>query len=669
MFTIGRKFIITNATILIITVVSLLLVGLYSLKQNYEDVYKNDIPQILGNTATAYDLYMEQKEFHLRTTLNMPSFQNYLERFAKGENIEQDIISKVEQDMKALVKQDPKIMYLRFIGMDGWERLVIRQGEVRAEKKDRNNRDYFNRAKGLKAGVLSKPSFRTDEDILLLEFSIPVYYGKQQVGVVSNSIHANELVNILNNALFGLTGKMYMVDEKGWYLNHYLPENYFNEQKTLIDDLGEELSQTVLNENKGLFEYQEKVFAFQKIPRINSIIVYEQAVADIYSGLQGLLKWILWISIGLGIGAILLNTWLTLSITRPLGTLLVGAQEVASGVLTKELKIASRDEVGSVSKAFEEMRQNLRFLIKEVNELAASLTKSCRDIESLSEKSAEKMNKLDQVGHELASSTEQSLTNVRRTVDSLTSINSSIQQAVHDGEVVTRSAVKAFEEAEKGSTEIQRIIGTVSEVQTSVKEAALVIRTLDERSKSIEEIVAFINNIASQTELLALNAAIEAARAGESGLGFAVVADEIKKLATQAEAASEKIVDLSQLTRAETKGAIQAMEKSQSEVRQVSKVVDQAHHIFENIGSTVNDIVTQVKGLDGLVKNIKRSGEEISTAIDEIGVSTDVINDMSHKLQIMSSEERESISYIVEIATKLTNLASSLEESINKFKV
>jgi len=65
-------------------------------------------------------------------------------------------------------------------------------------------------------------------------------------------------------------------------------------------------------------------------------------------------------------------------------------------------------------------------------------------------------------------------------------------------------------------------------------------------SEEINEVLAFIKQIADETKMLGLNAAIEAARAGEAGRGFGVVAEEIRKLSDESKETVVKIRGLTE---------------------------------------------------------------------------------------------------------------------------
>ncbi len=109
--------------------------------------------------------------------------------------------------------------------------------------------------------------------------------------------------------------------------------------------------------------------------------------------------------------------------------------------------------------------------------------------------------------------TEQQAASLQETAASMEELTATVKQNADNARQASGLADNASSIATKGNEVVNRVIGTMGEI--------------NESSRQIADIIGVIEGIAFQTNILALNAAVEAARAGEQGRGFAVVAGEV----------------------------------------------------------------------------------------------------------------------------------------------
>ena len=147
------------------------------------------------------------------------------------------------------------------------------------------------------------------------------------------------------------------------------------------------------------------------------------------------------------------------------------------------------------------------------------------------------------------------------------------------------------------SSEIQHISTEVQNLVTSNENILKEVDVARESTKGTDEILKFIQNISSQTNLLGLNAAIESARAGELGKGFGVVAQEIRKLANS----------------------------SSESIRKVDE-------ILKKIGGSVANISQKVNETNSSVETQASSLAEITASIQELSSVAQILEELSKKL-------------------------------------
>jgi methyl-accepting chemotaxis protein len=275
--------------------------------------------------------------------------------------------------------------------------------------------------------------------------------------------------------------------------------------------------------------------------------------------------------LSLAIG-LLLVVRITRSITHPLGEAVHIAQAVATGDLTRDVEVKSRDETGLLMQSLKDMIGSLRKIVGEVRAGTESIRTAADEIAqgntNLSQRTEEQASTLEQT----ASSMEELTTAVRENSQSADNANGLAQQA--------------NQAAAQGGAVVGAVVHTMKEIQDS--------------SKKIGDIIGVIDSIAFQTNILALNAAVEAARAGEQGRGFAVVAAEVRTLAQRSAGAAKEIKTL----------IGNSLQKVDSGTRQV-----------EDAGNTMNEIVASVEKVTAIIERISTASREQAAGIEQVNTA------------------------------------------------
>ncbi len=308
--------------------------------------------------------------------------------------------------------------------------------------------------------------------------------------------------------------------------------------------------------------------------------------------------------------------WLVLSIWRQIGGEPEYARKVlrdmAQGDLSQRIAVCARAET-SVLAAVCEMSDGLAALIANVRGGTETIATASRQIAASN--------------RDLSSRTEEQASALQRTAASMEQISTTVKQSADNAQQATHLALMATQAADRGGAVVGEVVATMDDILSS--------------SKRIGEIVGVIDSIAFQTNILALNAAVEAARAGEGGRGFAVVAGEVRNLAQRCAQAAREIKNM--------------ISESVQKVDGGSRLVNQA-------GTSMEEIVAQVKRVNALIGEISATAVEQSQGILQV---TDAVTKMDRVTQQNSALVEQSAA----AADSLRGESTKLADAASVFKI
>jgi methyl-accepting chemotaxis protein len=357
------------------------------------------------------------------------------------------------------------------------------------------------------------------------------------------------------------------------------------------------------------------------------------------------------------------------SIYGPLKQIEYLMQKAKNGDLTVHSDYESRDEIGSLSKSFNEMITQIKSLIMMVRESSDQVAASSEQLMASAEqtnKAAEQIAEASSImaanGEASVKGTEVVSVSTQQMAIGITNIADSITQVSNHSNVTT-------EESEKGNVALKKTIDQMGSINETVQSSSGIIKDLGERSSEIEKILAVISGISEQTNLLALNAAIEAARAGEHGKGFAVVADEVRKLAEESRRSAEQITHLIHDIQSSTANAVVSMDKCTTEVQTGLVLINDTGKSFEKILHSAADVSRQSVEVSVAVKQLSSSVEQVALGIFDISMKTEESSSGSQTVAAGAEEQLASMEEITASAHSLAKMAEDLQAMVNTFKV
>lgn len=340
------------------------------------------------------------------------------------------------------------------------------------------------------------------------------------------------------------------------------------------------------------------------------------------------------------------------------------------GDITKRIHVGSRDEVGRLAIAINDLVAQMQIIIR-------AITEGCGQME---EKQADIISNVEKV-NATADHTMQNLGIMSEGMQLVTGAIDGVQQ---DTGVLDHTVENMLEVAQNGrdyAADIKEKAGKMKVTAVESKqEATLVMKEIDtamtesiansRQIHKITELTEEILGIAGTTNLLALNASIEAARAGEAGRGFAVVAEEIRKLADSSRESANNIQEISnrvvESVEELSENATRLLEFMNTRVMKDYDALEDTgsnyHEAADHVDEMMNEFGQKIDELLSVLQNVNTANTQMEATVGDSTEKLSVVEKNNQGLQ----QEMKDISYAVE---ELAASVGQLKESIRCFTV
>ncbi len=385
--------------------------------------------------------------------------------------------------------------------------------------------------------------------------------------------------------------------------------------------------------------------------------IYEVIKVSIFAVLFGLV-------VGIIMAIVLANT--IIKIIRSFQSVF---KKTASGDLVSQFEVRSNDEIGQLQASYNEMLDQIRELILDVNDKAAIIQNASDQLNTISENNNEVLVDISSSVDQIATNANEQSEQMQTAESSLKALNDEIDDVKLKSKTIEDEVHQALNQVETGFEKVDELQASYRNLEEAFTQVTTMTLQLDEKSKSISSVTDVISQITDQTNLLALNASIEAARAGVHGKGFAVVADEVRKLAEESKNATINIQMILTSVLKETEALVSVMNQTNQISAQQKNNVVTVNEAIKELSNSLNSMSSTMGETTESINRMDVQKQSVVSMIEQVSTITYAVTGSTQEMAGTIEEQTAATAEVAKHANHLSEQVIELNNSVNKFKL